>query len=234
MAREGKGTARKAVASPVRKRGRPARLSREAIIGHVLQLLETRSADELSLGVIAESLGTATMSLYNYFPNRDALLDAVVAETLATLEFPPLGKDWQADVLRWLWVLQRHFERYPVILKTMGWNGRVPAAWMHACAPLVQKLRTLGLAGAELAFAYNWFMNCVIGQMMVESVAQTYRRSTSLEGIDLLPPEEQVAIFELQTHRQLVEHDRVLDFGFRQAIAGLDSLLPSTPRSRRK
>lgn len=218
---------------PVRKRGRPARLSREAIIEQALLLLETRSADELSLGAVAEGLGTSTMSLYNYFANRDALLEAVVDHSLSSLQLPPLGRAWQDDLLRWLWALDQHFERYPVILKTIGWNGRVPPAWMQACAPVVQLLRTLGFAGAELAFAVNWFFASVFGLMMVESTAPQYRRTPSLEGIDALPPEAQGAIFELQSHRHLVEHDRVLEFGFRQSIAGLEKLLPSPPRRSR-
>ena len=102
-----------AAAPGVRQRGRPARLSQQAVITKTLELLADRLPDEITLALLAEELQTATVSLYKYFPNRDALLDAVAEYFYSLFEFPePDPKQpWQDTALDWLWAVHDHIER---------------------------------------------------------------------------------------------------------------------------
>jgi len=206
---------------PKRSRGRPARLSSDAIVEAALSLLETGTMGDLTLSRIAESLGVSTMSLYTYFASRDALLEAVAAQAFSRLELPARGRRWQDNLLAWLWAVQGHFDRHPVVAKTMGWEGRVPAAWLHVSAPIIEEFQRLGFAGERLAFALNWFMSSAIGLMLVELAAPVYRSEPPAELLARLPPSEQ-DLFAMAWAP--VDREALLEFGFRRLVDGVQAL----------
>ncbi len=216
---------------PKRPRGRPARLSHQAIVEQAMLLLATRSADDLTLTSVAAGLGTATMSLYNYFPNYEALLNAVADHAFSLFELPQARPDqpWQEVVLDWLWALQRHCHQHPVVFKMIGLEGQLSTAWLKVCAPVIQLLRTRGLEGDDLAFAAAWFSNHTIGFLLTEASAPSFRHPISLSHLEQLAPAEQELFLAIRNHLPGVQSERVLDFGFRLLISGIEQLLPKTP-----
>jgi AcrR family transcriptional regulator len=222
-------------APPKRPRGRPARLSRQAIIEQAMALLATRSADELTLTSVAAGLGTATMSLYNYFPNHEALLNAVADHAFSLFKLPKArpGQPWQEEVMAWLWALQRHCESHPVVFKMIGLEGQISAAWLKASAPMLQLLRDLGLVGEELAFACAWFTNHAIGLMLAEASAPAFRHPISLGHLEQLTPEEQELYLMLRPHLPAITSESVLNFGFRLLVHGIEQLLPAAEKTGR-
>jgi AcrR family transcriptional regulator len=228
-----KSTAAAAV-KPKRPRGRPARLSRQAIIDQAMALLATRSADELTLTSVAAGLGTATMSLYNYFPNHEALLNAVADHAFSLLKLPKqkANEPWQETVLAWLWALQHHCQRYPVVFKMIGLEGQLSTAWLKVCAPIIQLLRDQGLEGDGLAFVSAWFANHTIGFMLAEASAPAFRHPISLSHLEKLSPEEQELFLSLRGHLPAVSTEKVLDFGFRLLIKGIEQLVPPSTKKR--
>jgi TetR/AcrR family transcriptional regulator, tetracycline repressor protein len=213
--------------------GRPARLSSETIIQSSLKLLETHPLDDVTMAAVAESMGASTMSLYKYFPNRDALLEAVSAHCFDLFEPPTPNPDWRAYLLAWLWELQAHFDRYPVVQKMTGWQGRIPAAWLRVVMPIVRLLQEQGLEGSALALATEYFLSTTLGLMDIENAAATYRPKLPLQAMDQLPTEDQALLLELQPSRKKVLRDDVLEYGFRRIIEGLEPLLPKTARHPR-
>lgn len=211
-----------------RARGRPATLSHQAIIDCALLTLERHEADDLSMADIAHGLGVSTMSLYKYFPNREALLAAVADHAFSFLALPEAGDDWRAYLRDWLAAVQQHADRYPVVRKVMGWEGRVPTAWIAVCAPVLVLLRDQGLTGDDLAFAHNWFLSSATGLMMVEAVAPTYRSSVTLGQLDQLPREAQEVYLSVLPALPKVDRQAILAFGFDQLVAGVEILLRRT------
>jgi len=59
-----------------RQRGRPRALNREVIINEALKL----PPDEFTLPRVAEDLGVSLPALYHYFPNKEALADAMAEQ----------------------------------------------------------------------------------------------------------------------------------------------------------
>lgn len=64
-------------------------LSRARILSTAFELVEEESLDGLSMRRLADRLEVAPMSLYNYIPNKDALLDGLVEEMLNEVDLPP-------------------------------------------------------------------------------------------------------------------------------------------------
>ena len=55
--------------------------TRKRIIEKALKLFSTRGYDAVSVGEIAKSVGIKAPSLYNHFPSKQAIFDAIVEET---------------------------------------------------------------------------------------------------------------------------------------------------------
>lgn len=214
-----------------RPRGRPPRLSEQAIIDKTMELLTTHSADDISMAMVAESLSIPTMSLYNYFANHAALLNAVSDYAFSLFKFPAsqLQKPWQEALLAWLWALQQHFDRHPVAIKIVSVEGQASLAWIKVMAPVLQVLKNLGLKGSGLAFAIAWFTSETIGLMMIESSAHPSRQVfASREVFTDLDAEEQSDHLQLKKHIGKLKRDDVLDFGFQSAIRSLERLIPAS------
>ena len=87
--------------APVSRRERPAKppLSREAIVGAALAILDADGLDAVSMRTVGARLGTGAMSLYSYVPDKQALLAAMIEQVSGEQRLPetPSG-DWRADL----------------------------------------------------------------------------------------------------------------------------------------
>lgn len=79
-----------------RKDGRTP-LTREKILDKAVELIDADGVEKLSMRRLGDALGIEAMSLYHHFPNKDAILDAVVERIVAESEpiVPPAGADWK-------------------------------------------------------------------------------------------------------------------------------------------
>lgn len=60
--------------------------TRQKILDQALELFAARGYDAVSVGEIAEAVGIKAPSLYNHFPSKQAIFDALVASTAARYE----------------------------------------------------------------------------------------------------------------------------------------------------
>lgn len=219
-------------ASQKRSTGRPAVLSEAAIIGAALEMLATCSTDELSFSKIAARFSVAPMTLYNYFPNREALLNAVAdhAFSLFTMPKARARQKWQDQLLAWLWALQAHCKQHPVVLKVMGFDGGVSQAWVAAVTPAYRLLRERGLQGRELAKVSSWFVADAMGLIMAEALMPMYRRPAGLAHLEELDQDELEIHLSLRKYMADISSDEWLEFGFKRLIASLEQVVDSQVR----
>lgn len=91
-----------------------SRLSTEKIVAVALEIADQDGLEGLSMRNLAAKLNVKAMSLYNYFNNREALIDALVEKVVAEIRLPTQMLDW-VDGLR-----QRCLSAYQV-LKRHPW-----------------------------------------------------------------------------------------------------------------
>ncbi|WP_377268639.1 TetR/AcrR family transcriptional regulator C-terminal domain-containing protein [Peterkaempfera sp. SMS 1(5)a] len=75
-------------------------LNRERIVTAALELVDGEGLAALSTRRLAAGLGVSGPSLYNHFPTKDALLDAVVDTVLGEVDLSMLGRDPWPEALR--------------------------------------------------------------------------------------------------------------------------------------
>ncbi len=158
-----------AKAAPAAKRGRPPRLSRDAILDAALHLLERHPDEPLTLSRVAEAVDAVPAALYRHVGSHDALIDGVLGRVLDGISFEVRTRaSWKNQVRDWMTCVRDQMLRYPAVVTLIGRSGRTSPAWLEATAPLVEILERAGLRGAALAHSYLWVtestMGCVVNE----------------------------------------------------------------------
>lgn len=172
-----------------RTSGRPPKTSQEAIVAAAIALLEREPASELSLNGIAKELGITAMSLYNYFANRDELMQAVTRQLLAGLSLPvDVSAPWQQQITHWAEAVRAHFRRHPYLIHLLVWEGHTSVAWMRHTTFVTDALERAGLRGDALIQASLWVSHVIMSTIHVELLA--LEQSSALGEADLAAVEE--------------------------------------------
>ena len=74
----------------VGERGPKARYSRAAIAAAAVALADTAGLDAVTMRRMAAELGLGTMSLYNYVPTKDHLVQLMIDQVSGEYQFPGL------------------------------------------------------------------------------------------------------------------------------------------------
>lgn len=153
-----------------RGKGRPRVSSREKIVEAGLALAAADPSAAVSVVAIARKLGIAPMAIYNYFPNRDALMQELSAGLLDKMEIRVQTGTAAIEALAiWARGAREHFLCYPELLQILGYdNGYASAAWLSGSRVVFQAMESLGYCGDELARAIRWYWNVVMSAITVE------------------------------------------------------------------
>ena len=85
---------------PRRGPGRRAGLTADAVLEAGRQLVERDGVEALTMRRLAERLGVAPNSLYSHFPDKAALIDAILDSLLAEVGVPDMdGMDWRVGLV---------------------------------------------------------------------------------------------------------------------------------------
>lgn len=217
-------------------RGRPPKLTAERIVGAARELLSSRVADEVTFALVAQQLGTPSSSVYNYFPNREALFAAVAAEVFASFDFvdPGDAAPWQERLRGWLAAVDRFFARHPIAFRVMATSGHASPAWIHVRAPLLRVLGFLGFAGRDLALVHAWFEEQVTGLLLLEYHAGRSRPDADGPDRVVLDIDDEAMRDDLERRKHLpsIRREEIIGIGFDAVTAAVERL--ATDHGRRK
>jgi AcrR family transcriptional regulator len=212
---------------PRRARGRPARLSREAVLEKAMELLASVSTvEELTMTRIAQELGAVPMALYTYFPNREALIEALSAETFSGFTYTACPDDpWQLRLRGWLQALQVYLERFPHLRRSIGWNNNaaVSGTWPKLVLPVLDVLVEQGLREQRLALAFNWFVESAMGFVILVSRSAGYRQQFVSTSFDHLSADDRQKLMLLLPYLNTSPPEAVIELGFQSLINQLES-----------
>ena len=153
-------------------RGPKPGLTPDDVVQAAMQIADEEGLGAVTMHAVAARLGFTTMAVYRYFPNKEALLDAIVDAGIGS---PPLSaeprKNWRGQLADW-----GHAKR--AMLCARPWLAELPfvaaphgpnwLAWLEAA---LVPLSSTGLSAADL------------GQML--SVIDGYTRGAADTAISL-------------------------------------------------
>jgi TetR/AcrR family transcriptional regulator, tetracycline repressor protein len=140
----------------------PPRLSKDRILAAALEIADAEGLDALSMRRLAQALDVWPMTIYGHFEDKDALLDAMAAQSAGRVRRPRKGDSWRAQ----LKTLLREAQAGLAASAEIG--NRLPRAFLTA-EPLalsdagVAILRNAGFSTADAARAWRALWSYTFG-----------------------------------------------------------------------
>jgi TetR/AcrR family transcriptional regulator, tetracycline repressor protein len=79
--------------------GRPPRLSSAQVVAQARRIGARDGVEQLSMRRLADALGVRPNALYTYFPDKNAILDAVLDDLVGDVERPPTRTQWRTGLV---------------------------------------------------------------------------------------------------------------------------------------
>ncbi|EQM70040.1 TetR/AcrR family transcriptional regulator C-terminal domain-containing protein [Pseudomonas tohonis] len=196
-------------------------LTRERIETEALRLIEQDGLEAFSTRRLGTALGCEAMSIYNYFPSKAHILDALVDRVLSTVEFPSRGEApahrLQALAVQWRQLARRHARLY-AWLALHRWNSRTGVAFL---GEILDCFKAAGLDDEAAARGFRALGYYLLGATLDE--ISGYAEGTS--SLRPISDEELAQDFPLVTRAGEYfkpEHfDRTFELGLDVLLAGL-------------
>lgn len=206
--------------------GRPSRLSRELILNTSMKLLEQYSAEGFTLSKVAEELDTVSMALYNYFPNREALLAELANHLCKQFEMPtPTSEQtWQKTLRDWTYTLLELATQYPMMIKVTGVDGKTSSGWLSIARIVSSTLYEAGFRGKVLALN-SWLFCCEALSLVQAEVMGGFHSPISLSQLDDLGYDEQEHFLMLRPYHEEITGLDIMKEGLDDMIFNLERKL---------
>ncbi len=161
----------------VSSRGRPARVTRDAVVDAAVAVAAADGLAAVSMRSVARALGVGAMTLYSHVPGRDELVDAMVDRAYADFTLPEPDLPWRTALgvyARGYWKLLR---QHPWLTEVNPW--RLPLA-PHVFEAQEAAYRTLvdtGLTASQVVETIEIVNNAVTGAARSAAAEDADRRS---------------------------------------------------------
>ena len=153
-----------------RPQSQPSGLSRERILQVALAIAEREGIESLSMRRLAQELDVWPMSVYRYFQDKDALLDAMAAGAAAGVTRPSRRGSWRTQIAALLEDAQRSIDASPGLASRLPRAFLTPAGLELSEAGMAILLRA-GFSKADAASAWRalWSYTYGFAMFRVES-----------------------------------------------------------------
>jgi AcrR family transcriptional regulator len=218
------------VAEPVRAgRGRPAKLTAALIVAKTREMLLLKQPEEITFALLGRELQVPSSSVYNYFPNREALLAAVAGDVFAGFHFNDPGPDapWQQRLRAWLDEINRFLDRNPVAFRVMATNSQASSGWINVRAPLLEVLHSLGYSGRELTLVHAWFEGQVTGMLLIEYHSALNRAIAGDFDVDPASATSEAERCDMERRHYLptIRREEIVTMGYDCLIGALERMV---------
>ena len=103
-----------------RRRGPRPRYSREDVVRAAVAIADDGDLDAVTFRAVAARLGTGVMSLYNYVPDKQALVYDMVELVSAEIDLPEPTGDWRADMHTVAGLQRELTHRHPWLIEAVS------------------------------------------------------------------------------------------------------------------
>lgn len=168
MSRLRKSRSARASKSRATSASRP--LTVESIADAALRLIDREGLDALSMRRLGAELGVEAMAIYHHLPDKEALIDAVVARgTPGSLPLPT--GDWRRDLSALMGALYAQLSAHPALFP-LRWSRRAAGAEAKAILDREQEIfKAARFSEALTQDAHRLLGSYVVGSIVVGAEA---------------------------------------------------------------
>lgn len=140
-------------------------LSCDRIVEAALAFVDHNCLGELSMRRLGGELGVEAMSLYRYFPSKNALLEAVLSRALGELALPApdIGAGWEPEVRAYARSFRAVARQHPHLIPLMATMGPANPTLASIHARMVRLWRDAGLDAATAPRAQSAIQGYLTG-----------------------------------------------------------------------
>jgi AcrR family transcriptional regulator len=136
--------------SPPTRGPRPG-LTPDDVVQAAMEVADEEGLGAVTMSAVATRLGFTTMAIYRYFPNKEALLDAIVDAGMGIPPRPPEPRgDWRGEVAQWARAKR-------AMLCARPWLAELPFVaaphgpnWLSWVEALTEPLARTGLSSPDM------------------------------------------------------------------------------------
>ena len=148
-------------------------LSPDTVVSVARDLIASEGLDRFSMRKLAAALDVNPMTIYLRFENKDALLDAVAAASLADFEAPVAAGSWSDQVHDLAVGLRRHLIADRETLRLVGDGDRLTARLLGAIDRGLELMAQVCAGPDETVEAFRLLFWHVVGSAMIASSFET-------------------------------------------------------------
>jgi AcrR family transcriptional regulator len=152
-----------------RRPGRPARLSREAVLRAAVRIADEGGLEALTMQRVGEQVGAEAMSLYRHVRNKEDLLDGIADLVYAEIALPRSGVDWRTAMRERAISAREVLRRHPWALSLMESRSSPGPANLRHHDAVCGVLLDAGFSGVTTTRAYNLLDSYIYGFVLQET-----------------------------------------------------------------
>jgi AcrR family transcriptional regulator len=151
----------------VTRRGRPPRLSRDAIVAAARAVVERDGVDALTMRRVADEVEASPMALYRHVRSKDELLVLLLDALASALPRPPMPADPRERVLAACRQIHAGLAEHPWIVDVLAGGDLIAPSILWLMEDIVAGFVTAGLTPAQAADAYRIIWQFTVGDLIV-------------------------------------------------------------------
>ncbi|MGH3214182.1 MAG: TetR/AcrR family transcriptional regulator [Trebonia sp.] len=192
-----------------RRRGPRPRHTRQDVALAAVAIADTDGIDKVTFRAVAARLGVGVMSLYNYVPDKQALVYDMIAEVATELRLPEPTGDWRADMHAVAREQRVLLHRHPWLVTEGSHLQPLGPAILGQIEWMLGALEPTGLSAQERLITIamlNWFISGTV--------------RGELQTRDAPPPDSEQAVAQAEELAELLATGRYPRFAAAVAQQG--------------
>jgi len=215
-----------------RRRGRPARVSRDQILVAALAVVDANGLEQLTMRRLGAELGVDPMTIYGHVPDKAALFDGLVELVLTEIEVPALSGAWEGDLRAVAYAARATWLAHPHVIPLLGTRPPVTESSFAPVEAVTSILLGAGLTEQQAADGFDGLARLLIGHALAQvgrppggdvGGGEEEHRQAQL----VLPPERYPALARVQQAGVTHDPDRLFEFGLDGLILALRASRPA-------
>jgi AcrR family transcriptional regulator len=213
-----------------RRRGRPPRLSREAVVEAAGTIVASEGIDALTMRRVADQLGSSPMSIYRHVHDKDELLVLLLDRLAAEVPRPDLPREPRARLLEACRVMRDGLAKHPWVVDVLAAGDLIAPSILWLVEEIVASFVACGLSHAQAADGYRAVWQFTVGELIVhrglDRLATLDRPPYVLEVLTSVDPRDLPTLAALAGYWQGARERDSYDIGLGALV---DGLLPQAP-----
>jgi AcrR family transcriptional regulator len=137
-------------------------LSRDRVLDAALSIADRDGIEALTMRRLAQQLGVEAMTIYYHVPNKEQIIDGIVARVLGEIELPEPGEPWKPAIRRMALSARDTLGRHPWATARMM-SGGLTAERLRYMESILGCFRAGGFTSYQTHLAYHAIESHIVG-----------------------------------------------------------------------